>query len=372
MNDFEMTPGVLKSVPGTQAILKMDYSESVLKSYHGNAEHVVIPEEVTRIGRAALEEHRNMKSVHIPEHVTEIQGGAFFNCIGLEEITLPEHLTEISESLFYDCSSLKSIVIPDGVTRIATRAFYNCKNLINITIPESVAGIGVDAFSGTAWLKNYPDDFVIVNHILVKYQGHGEEITVPDGVTRINETAFELSHVKSVHLPESVTSIGERAFQYCDNLESINIPEHITRIGQNAFYGCNHLEKAPMLLLDDGKIIYEPEDRTGVAFFEIFRFVNGWQGTRDYTVKMNHAAKYNLLFQMFVLGIDTEGVSAYIKKNFSKMFRYLVDKEDIETIRKVLDSGKFITKRNIGKHIQYAADTGKYAVQILLNEYKKS
>lgn len=45
------------------------------------------------------------------------------------------------------------------------------KGLKEVVIPDSVTSIGEGAFSGTRWLEEYPDDFVIVgDHILIKYK----------------------------------------------------------------------------------------------------------------------------------------------------------------------------------------------------------
>ena len=57
------------------------------------------------------------------------------------------------------------------------------------------------------------DDFVIRGHTLVAYHGGEAHVTVPEGVV----------------------AIGYEAFKCCDGLEEISLPEGLTRIGNLAF-----------------------------------------------------------------------------------------------------------------------------------------
>ena len=65
-------------------------------------------------------------------------------------------------------------------------------------------------------------DFVIKNGVLTEYTGSGENVVIPDTVTRIGDTAFfECTSLKSVTIPKSVISIGEGVFFECVKLEKI-------------------------------------------------------------------------------------------------------------------------------------------------------
>lgn len=53
-------------------------------------------------------------------------------------------------------------------------------------------------------------------------------VTLPDGITEIQEKAFYASGIKDLHLPSSVNFIGKRAFENMKELETINIPAQVT------------------------------------------------------------------------------------------------------------------------------------------------
>ena len=81
-------------------------------------------------------------------------------------------------------------------------------------------------------------DFVIENGVLVKYNGRGGDVVVPDGVIEIGYVvkknglqwlyigAFEnCTSLTSVTLPDSVEKIQPLAFRGCTALERFNVPE---------------------------------------------------------------------------------------------------------------------------------------------------
>lgn len=117
------------------------------------------------------------------------------------------------------------------------------KKLLAVLLTFSMF-ITLSAFSDAD--KVYADnasDFVInVDHVLVKYNGAGGDITIPSGVTEIGRKAFAgCTTISSVKIPEKVTTIGESAFDSCNKLVSVKLPSTLTTIGNNAFFGCTSL-----------------------------------------------------------------------------------------------------------------------------------
>ena len=295
----------------------------VLIKYHGMSKNVIIPDDVTSIGDRAFENCSSLTSVNIPDSVTSIGYSAFEECKSLTSVTIPDSVTSIGDDAFWRCESLTSVNIPDSVTSIGDSAFYMCISLTSVIIPDSVTSIGFSAF---------------------KY----------------------CKSLLSVTIPDSVTSIGRSAFKNCESLTSVTIPDSVIWINEDAFLGCKNLKHAPLMLIE-GKMLYEPENRDGVDFSDIRQLVL----KHDYSVKIKSEVKYHLILQMYALGLDEESVSAYIKKQGRKILKYLISMDELEIFRKILDSEKFITKKNIDDLIQYAIDHKKYQIQIILTNYKQ-
>ena len=65
------------------------------------------------------------------------------------------------------------------------------------------------------------------------------EYTIPDGVTRIGEGAFEgQKHLTSMIIPDSIEKIDDYAFIQCTSLKELKLPASLKKIGINIFYGC--------------------------------------------------------------------------------------------------------------------------------------
>jgi len=111
----------------------------------------------------------------------------------------------------------------------------------DIAVDESIAPSPL--FANNAEENNEEtEDFEIANVRLVKYNGPGGDVIIPEGIKVIAEGAFsDCSDISSISIPDSVTNIEDRAFEGCSGLVDINIPESVTTIGECAFYGCSSL-----------------------------------------------------------------------------------------------------------------------------------
>lgn len=169
-----------------------------------------------------------------------IASQAYYKDSGLTEYDFPEGVNVIGDFAFAR-SGLKKIDIPDGVTTIGYGAFYHCDELEDVDIPNSVTSIEGYAFDKTAFVENYPDDFVIVGDgILIGYKGADSIVTIPEGVKLIADGAFR-DHlgITAVNLATTMEVIGENAFSGCGNLSTVNRGENVKTIGANAFKGCS-------------------------------------------------------------------------------------------------------------------------------------
>ena len=79
---------------------------------------------------------------------------------------------------------------------------------------------------------------------LLKYNGSGGDVVIPDGVRCIGEKVFDGCHtLTSVVIPEGVSYIKSFAFYGCSNLTMIVIPDSVDTIGLCALNNCDNLSK---------------------------------------------------------------------------------------------------------------------------------
>ena len=137
--------------------------------------------------------------------------------------------------------ALESVTIPEGVTEIDKSAFSGCTGLTDVAIAEGVTNITHYTFSDTPWFKNL-GELAVANHILLKYRGNSGDVTIPEGVTKIGNGAFQgCTGLTSVTIPAGVTEIGVFAFYGCTGLISVTIPADVKEIGMDAFTHCPNL-----------------------------------------------------------------------------------------------------------------------------------
>ena len=208
--------------------------------------HVVIPDSfdglpITKIGNHALFSNNSIYSLEIPDSITEIEAQAFASCENLLSVTLGRNVKAIADYTFIQCSSLVEVInhsdfitvekgsSKNGMIGANALAVYN-------TQEEIVSGIKIT------------DDFITLttetDEILLHYQGSGEHVTIPNGVTEIYSRAFyESSNLKSVDITENVTTIGNYAFAKTA-LTEITIPDWISNLGEFVFSACPNLKSA--------------------------------------------------------------------------------------------------------------------------------
>ena len=107
---------------------------------------------------------------------------------------------------------------------------------------------------------NTSTDFDIRDGVLIKYNGAGGDVVIPNGVHSIGRRAFSgCQDITGVVVPDSVTEFGEDAFVWCKSLKTINIPGGVTNIGECAFLNCISLKEIviPDSVLEIGNQAFE-------------------------------------------------------------------------------------------------------------------
>ncbi len=243
------------------------------------------------------------------------------------------------------------IIIPNGVKTIEDGAFEGCTSLTSVNIPDSVRTIGDWAFARCTSLTSV----IIGNRVRI-----------------IGSGAFcDCKSLKSVTISNSVTVIEWSAFEGCTSLTSVTIPNSVTEIAYNAFNGCTSLTNFTYHGLTFSLVKYAEIDEIldideSLIIDEILDMVEN----RDFSVEMNHDVKYSVIWSFFVHNPDDEPTIDYIKENFTEMFPYLIDENDIETVTAIVNSEKFLTKRNIDKMIDYAIEKERHEIYVMLLNYK--
>lgn len=241
-------------------IIYTDGDERILIAYQGNETNLILPDGITAINKYVFYYCSGLTSVTIGDSVTSVGDYAFYECSGLTSIIIPDSVTSIGQYAFYNCTGLTSVTIGDSVTSIGDYAFYNCYRLVEVcnksslTITAGSSGNGYVACyaknvyteAGEGKLSTDDNGYVIyideTEKILVSYIGSDTELSLPNGITAIDESAFSnCTGLTSITIPDSVTSIGNSAFSGCTGLTSITIGNGVTSIGNSTFFGCTGL-----------------------------------------------------------------------------------------------------------------------------------
>ena len=296
----------------------LESDDSNLKYSVGNSSFskIIIGDNITRIGDSAFYRLRSLKSVVMSDSITEIGALAFFQCENLTEINLSSNLTKIGQRAFcyctllsnvtFDnklnsigdrafeqCTSLTKVVIPNSVTELGDYAFYGCSALIHAKIGNGVTNLGFCVFCdcsaltelaiGTgltdveenaflecnikkiyisdlkAWCKVKFEKSPIIPDLSTPAELYLngtriKDLTIPNGVTRIESYTFINFDITSISLPNSVTSIGAGTFAYNFNLKSVKLPDSIQTMDDAAFAFCTSLTEITL-----------PEDLTSIG-----------------------------------------------------------------------------------------------------------
>jgi hypothetical protein len=241
---------------------------------------VSIPPSVGIIEPQAFAACTSLQSLSGGTGLTTIGERAFAYCSSLTSfntlgtLTLPESLSTIGDRAFDYCLSLTALILPPDLTSLGEQAFRSCLRLHNIWfLGDAPAHMGAEVFeeltNGRAlgyrhdalgfesptWL-GYPTqaDFTYTvtdgGATITGYSGPGGEVSIPARIAGLPvvriarffpyESPSQLL-VTGVTIPEGVTTIDERAFYETPNLARVTFPSTLQSIGANAFASCSAL-----------------------------------------------------------------------------------------------------------------------------------
>lgn len=121
------------------------------------------------------------------------------------------------------------------VTSIGKNAFKNNTSIKNLTIPDSVKKIGDSAFSMCKLTSLTLGDGVTTIELQAFMGCPLTSITFGNNLRVIGDKTFVACKLTNIAIPDGVIRIGMNAFQNCANLASVTIPDSVTSIGGSAF-----------------------------------------------------------------------------------------------------------------------------------------
>ena len=132
---------------------------------------------------------------------------------------------------------LASVEIPD---------FRILKDEIGTTlvIPNEINGIKIKGIAPNAFsvIKNlkeiiFSEGIQEIGNNVCYFCENLEYVAMPNGITRIGESAFEHCNIKSVNIPDTTIEIGTHCFAYSEIVDKMFIPKSVQIIGEYAFSG---------------------------------------------------------------------------------------------------------------------------------------
>lgn len=208
---------------------------------------LVIPQEVTQIGRYACKGLNQIKEVVLPDNLVIFGIEAFADCENLEKISFPATLRSLAESCFANCTSLAELYIPANL-HINAKDLYDLPANTKIIIDEAHPFYKIE--DGAILSKDGTIFKLLLDHDVEDYE-------VKEGVKEIESGAFYgRKNIKKVTLPTSVEVVNS-AFSGCPKLTTIVIKSEADVNVQNAFDECNNPPFSTTFL----KAIYVPAQK---------------------------------------------------------------------------------------------------------------
>ncbi len=184
------------------------------------------------------------------------------------------------------------------------------------------------------------------------------------------------NNITKIIIPDGVKYIEFEVFKEYGNFNSVELPDSLESINQWAFW--NRFANIEYTVTYRG-IIFRKE--YNMPLHEVIDMI----ANKKYFKRLPLDYKYPIVLKIYFNDGD-DVTTAYIKKNFKKFFMFLIEKitfqnifrreyyglgDAVKVMKKLISSGKFITKRNIETYVKIADEKECYEVFDMLNEYRE-
>ncbi|MCM1142681.1 MAG: leucine-rich repeat domain-containing protein, partial [Muribaculum sp.] len=176
-----------------------------------------------------------IKKINFPESLRRIGNYAFAYFGNLRTINLPKNLQEIGDESFSGCA-LGSLSIPNSVKSIGTKAFSS-NNMKKVKLGKGLIHIGENAFAQCYQLKKIEGKFSTKDGKMLVCDGNliwatcddGEDLIIPDGVTKLPEWCHISNNINRMIIPEGVKHIPEN-FYTNGEINTVVLPQSLETI----------------------------------------------------------------------------------------------------------------------------------------------
>ncbi len=159
--------------------LDQDAKERAKTAYIGKVDvpsyvwHKGIRYKVTGVGDGSFYAREQLTEIILPSDITYIGRSAFENCKSLKAIRIPPSVTRIDFAAFRRCSEITEMSLPDKLTTLGLYAISHCKNLAYVRMSPNVLSFAGNVFFNTPALK-----VIELPHILPPVVRNDEGLTM--------------------------------------------------------------------------------------------------------------------------------------------------------------------------------------------------
>lgn len=172
-------------------------------------------------------------------------------------------------------------------------------------------------------------------------------------------------NVTEIIVSDGVKHISFSVFREYPNIYHVTLPDSLKYIERDTFWNCHSPQSTSVHSMKYRGVIFNP----AIDSFHMEDVIDMIY-KKDYSYVLSHDLKYPIILQIYLNDGD-DVTTAYIKKNFKKFFIFLTEKNDCETLEKLISCGKFITRRNIDTYVKLVDEKECYEVFDMLEEYRE-
>ena len=178
---------------------------------------------VYKNGVRSVVSKNTFESFKFSKNLKEIGSRAFYEC-GFVSLDLPESLNRLGEKAFGGAFLPESVFIPKNVDSIGEAPFWLAR----------VSNFNVD--SSNPYYKSVNGSILSKDgKVFVEMPNPKTSCNIPQGVEKIADEAFDSTDLKSVTFPYTLRVIGSSAFGNTDLAGEITLPDNVTKIHNSAF-----------------------------------------------------------------------------------------------------------------------------------------